>query len=116
MGRNTRAKKPKKKLTTREQLDALLKQLSKELGQNLICITEEEIEEIKQDTIKTTMKCSSSLLEYNMILDNHLSPEEAKRQGNLMDIRAQAIIDGNLTWEEIDNFLTEYYEKEEADG
>lgn len=113
MGRNNRARKTKKKLTTKEQLDELLRKLSKELGQTLICITEEEVEAIKQDAIKTTLDCASSLLEYNMILENHLSPEDAKRQGKLMDIRAQAIVDGNLTWEEIDAFLDEHYAKEE---
>lgn len=116
MARNNRAKKPKKKMSTKEQLEALLKQLSKETGHKMICITEEDVEEIKMDVIRTTMKCSSSLLEYNMIVDNKLSSAEAKRQRNLMDTRAEAIINGFLTWEEIEAFLDEYHAKEEADA
>lgn len=115
MARNNRAKKPKKKkLSTADQLEKLLQQYSKEMGQHMLCISEEKLEEMKQDMIKTTLQCSKSLLEYNMIIENHLTPEQAKHQGELMDIRAQAIVDGNLTWEEVDAFLEEYYAKEEA--
>lgn len=116
MARNNRAKKAKKKMSTKEQLEALLKQLSKETGHKMVCITEEEIEEIKMDVIRTTMKCSSSLLEYNMIMDNKLSSAEAKRQRNLMDTRAEAIINGFLTWEEVEAYLKEHYEKEEQNA
>lgn len=99
MSRNIKAKKKKnpkrkEKITlTRAQLDMILKQNARQI-----------------------LKGAKSLLEYNMILENHLTPEQAKKQGELMDVRAEAILDGHLSWNEIDAFLEAYYEKEQEHG
>lgn len=66
--------------------------------------------ELKKHTRKV-IDGMCALLEYNMIIDNHLSPDEAERQSRLMDSRADAIIRGDLTWEEVYKFLEEYHAK-----
>lgn len=114
MARNTKAKKKKApKPSTKKQLEMLLAQYSKEIGETIYIFTESEVKEIKREAINTAVKGSTSLLEYNMILENHLTPKQAKEQSKLMDIRADAIARGDLTWEEVNAFLEEHYEKEE---
>lgn len=99
MARNVKAKKKKdksrkEKITlTRAQLDMMLKQNARDI-----------------------LKGAKALLEYNMILENHLTPEQARRQSELMDIRAEAILDGHLTWAEIDKFLDDYYKEHPEHG
>ena len=114
MGRNVRAKKVKKKLTTQDELQKLLCQISEETGQKIICMTEEDVEQIKKDAVSITMKSAIALLEYNMIQENQLSPEQVKEQSHLMNIRADAIAVGALTWEEVYACIDAY--KEEAEN
>lgn len=97
MARNTKAKK-------------------KTIGKQKITMTRVQLEMMLKQNARQILKGARSLLEYNMILENHLTPEQAKRQGELMDIRAEAILEGHLTWEEIDAFLEEYYAKDEQHG
>lgn len=99
MARNTKAKKKKnpnrkEKITlTRAQLDMMLKQNARQI-----------------------LKGAKTLLEYNMICENHLTPEQAREQSRLMEIRAEAILDGHLTWDEIDAFLDDYYKEHPEHG
>ena len=91
-----------------------LKKKKSNNGRQKISFTRAELDMLLKHNSRQILKGAKSLLEYNMIIENHLTPAEAKRQGELMDIRAEAIINGDLTWEEIDAFLDEYYAKEEA--
>lgn len=116
MARNVRAKKKKARAQTKAILNEAMREYAREVGEQVYCLTQSAIEEIKQDAIKFTLKSAASLLEYNMILENHLTPAEAKEQSHLMEVRAQAIVDGHLSWEEIDEFLEEHYAKEEQSG
>ena len=51
-----------------------------------------------------------------MIIENHLTPEQASHQANLMEIRAEAILNGDLTFDEINEFLDQYHKEGKIDG
>jgi hypothetical protein len=118
MGRNARAKKPKKKTAATDTITIKALSNGKPIpkGEKIYVLTESEMKDILLKNSKDTLDGSKALIEYNLIVDNKLSPKEAKRQSNLMDIRAQAILDGDLTWEEIYAHIDEFHAKEEEEN
>lgn len=85
-------------------------------GGGKITFTRTQLDMVLKHNARQILKGAKALLEYNMILENHLTPEQAKRQGELMDARAEAIINGYLTWDEIYEFLDDYYKKQEEEN
>ena len=107
MARNNRAKPKKKKLNVKTRGGKSIKDLSP--NEEVFLLTREEYEEILQENARKIFKGATSLLEYNMIIENHLTPEQASHQANLMEIRAEAILNGDLTFDEINEFLEQYH-------
>ena len=114
MARNNRAKPKKKKLNVKTRGGKSIKDLPP--NEEVFLLTREEYEEILQENARQIFKGAISLLEYNMIIENHLTPEQASHQANLMEIRAEAILNGDLTFDEIDEFLDKYHKEGKIDG
>lgn len=114
MARNNRAKPKKKKLNVKTRGGKSIKDLSP--NEEVFLLTREEYEEILQENARQIFNGAISLLEYNMIIENHLTPEQASHQANLMEIRAEAILNGDLTFDEINEFLDQYHKEGKIDG
>lgn len=113
MARNNRAKPKKKKLNVKTRGGKSIKDLSP--NEEVFLLTREEYEEILQENARQIFKGAISLLEYNMIIENNLTPEQASHQANLMEIRAEAILNGDLTFDEINEFLNQYHKEGKID-
>lgn len=114
MARNNRAKPKKKKLNVKTRSGKSIKDLPP--NEEVFIVTRAEYEEILQENARQIFKGAISLLEYNMIIENHLTPEEAAHQAHLMEVRADAILNGYLTFDEIDEFLDKYHKEGKIDG
>ena len=116
MGRNNRAKPKKKKLNLNIKTKGGIAIKDLPEGTEVYLLTREEYEEVLKDNARDILKGVRSLLEYNMILENHLTPEQAETQSRLMEIRSEAILNGDLTWDEVDEFLEEYRKQQEKES
>lgn len=114
MARNNRAKPKKKRLNVKTRGGKSIKDLPP--NEEVFLVTREEYDEILQENARQIFKGAISLLEYNMIVENHLTPEQASHQANLMEIRAEAILNGDLTFDEINEFLDKYHKEGKIDG
>ena len=114
MARNNRAKPKKKRLSVKTRGGKSIKDLPP--NEEVFLLTSEEFEEILQENARQIFNGAISLLEYNMIIENHLTPEQASHQANLMEIRAEAILNGDLTFDEINEFLDQYHKEGKIDG
>lgn len=114
MARNNRAKPKKKRLNVKTRGGKSIKDLPP--NEEVFLLTREEYEEILQENARQIFNGAISLLEYNMIIENHLTPEQASHQANLMEIRAEAILNGDLTFDEINEFLDQYHKEGKIDG
>lgn len=114
MARNNRAKPKKKRLNVKTRGGKSIKDLSP--NEEVFLVTREEYDEILQENARQIFKGAISLLEYNMIIENHLTPEQAAHQSHLMEVRAEAILNGYLTFDEIDEFLDKYHKDGKIDG